>query len=184
MTGDSWKIGAVQEREKTRRVQKELAHLWQGVAPGSDGQTHRIFDRAQDWHARGRYFWTSGVARERSPDAGVESGMVTASRVSGVEAATVRYARVRACSDSGSSLGAAEAGDLVVYYSLSPACDQVMPRSREQWTSGPPRRLCAPGRLKLRLCCAECALFSPYSRAASNNAAWPCASVGKRESER
>ena len=58
-------------------------HLWQGVAPGSDGQTQRIFERAQDWHARGRYFWTSGVARERSPDAGVESGIVTASRASG-----------------------------------------------------------------------------------------------------
>ncbi|KAH8777766.1 hypothetical protein F5883DRAFT_544032 [Diaporthe sp. PMI_573] len=60
-----------------------LEHLWQGVAPGSDGQTQRIFERAQDWHARGRYFWTSGVARERSPDAGVESGIVTASRASG-----------------------------------------------------------------------------------------------------
>lgn len=64
-------------------TRKQATHLWQGVAPGSDGQTHRIFDRAQDWHARGRYFWTSGVARERSPDAGVESGMVTASRVPG-----------------------------------------------------------------------------------------------------
>lgn len=74
--------GAWEEGEKTRGI-REATHLWQGVAPGSDGHTHRIFDRAHDWHARGRYFWTSGVARERSPDAGVESGMVTASRVPG-----------------------------------------------------------------------------------------------------
>lgn len=72
----------MEEGEKTVGS-KEATHLWQGVAPGSDGHTHRIFDRAHDWHARGRYFWTSGVARERSPDAGVESGMVTASRAPG-----------------------------------------------------------------------------------------------------
>lgn len=85
VSGDRWlcKTGPVEEGEAVG--QKKLTHLWHGVAPGSDGQTHRIFDRAQDWHARGRYFWTSGVARERSPDAGVESGMVTASRVSGEE---------------------------------------------------------------------------------------------------
>lgn len=87
-------------------VQKKLTHLWQGVAPGSDGQTHRIFDRAQDWHARGRYFWTSGVARERSPDAGVESGMVTASRVSGEEQQCSVCGR---CLGSGSRLSLSDA---------------------------------------------------------------------------
>lgn len=102
MTGDCGKIGAAGEGDKTVG-QEKVTHLWQGVAPGSDGQTHRIFDRAQDWHARGRYFWTSGVAREWSPDAGVESGMVTASRVSGGERPQYKYAGVRVlCSDSGS----------------------------------------------------------------------------------
>lgn len=77
----------MRKKEEAASSLANSTHLWQGVAPGSDGQTHRIFERAQDWHARGRYFWTSGVARERSPGAGVESGIVTASsRVPGQEA--------------------------------------------------------------------------------------------------
>lgn len=49
VSGDRWlcKTGPVEEGE-TVGQQKKLTHLWQGVAPGSDGQTHRIFDRAQD----------------------------------------------------------------------------------------------------------------------------------------
>lgn len=107
-------------------VKKKLTHLWHGVAPGSDGQTHRIFDRAQDWHARGRYFWTSGVARERSPDAGVESGMVTASRVSGEEQ---QCSVCGWCLCSGSRLSLTDSLGLgtLCFFFLSRYYHQVMP---------------------------------------------------------
>lgn len=133
-------------REREDRGFKEATHLWQGVAPGSDGHTHRIFDRAHDWHARGRYFWTSGVARERSPDAGVESGMVTASRVPGEDQDSAGCGWFL-CSDSGWGPGLL-LEKLETVFPFLPIIKLC--RGRGQWTSGQPRRLCAPG----RLCCA------------------------------
>lgn len=72
-TKDNCEGGSNKQVENSKAISN--TYRWQGVAPGSEGQTQRIFDRAQDWHALGRYFWTSGVARESSPDTGVESGM-------------------------------------------------------------------------------------------------------------
>lgn len=134
---------------------KEATHLWQGVAPGSDGHTHRIFDRAHDWHARGRYFWTSGVARERSPDAGVESGMVTASRVPGEDQA-VQYAGGACARTRARGLGYCLSWRLIFpshYY-------QVVPWAWAMDIGTAAPFVCAREAL-LRLCCVRCAaLFS------------------------
>lgn len=160
MTGDfSGGFGEVEEGDRRRGSRKQATHLWQGVAPGSDGQTHRIFDRAQDWHARGRYFWTSGVARERSPDAGVESGMVTASRVPGEQLdSTVRawvvlgLAGARARGFESVSLLRCSGWRLV---SCIPIIIRLC-RGCGRWTSGQPCRLCAPGEALDAPCCCCC----------------------------
>lgn len=152
VTPEPGTIGGAWKRARRPWV-KEATHLWQGVAPGSDGHTHRIFDRAHDWHARGRYFWTSGVARERSPDAGVESGMVTASRVPGQDQA-VQYAGGACARTRARGLGYCLSWRLIFpshYY-------QVMPWAWAMDIGTAAPFVCAREAL-LRLCCVRCAVL-------------------------